>query len=293
MSLRKHLGGMLAAGIVGAFGLPAAIAQSAPAQSGAPSSAPCTVSPQPAPCTAAPVPGSKPSTADKFPFPEDTGGETAQPATANAPAAAASGAPEDSGGAAKRPSGADLPFPDEDPKKPSPALNNLPFPEEEEKPAPGVSGSSSGTGSNSGSGSSSSSSSSNSNNDFPADADSQPGAPADSAAKDQPTQGRRLLHRVNPIGTKLQTPEEREAEDLDVAHFYTQTGDLKGAYLRSQDAVKTAPDDPDAHFALAGIALKLNKHDEAVAEYQACLKLDPDDKQAKAARKELARLKQR
>ena len=103
--------------------------------------------------------------------------------------------------------------------------------------------------------------------------------------------GRHLLHRVNPIGTKLLTPDEREAEDLDIAHFYTQTGDLQGAYLRSQDAVKTAPDDPDAHFALAEIALKLNKKDEAIAEYTACLKLGPDDKEAKAARKELARLK--
>lgn len=104
-------------------------------------------------------------------------------------------------------------------------------------------------------------------------------------------QGRHLLHRVNPIGTKLQTDEEREAEDLDVAHFYTQTGDLKGAYLRTQDAVKIAPDDPDAHFALAQTALKLNKTDEAIAEYTACLKLDPDDKEAKTARKELAKLK--
>jgi Tfp pilus assembly protein PilF len=108
---------------------------------------------------------------------------------------------------------------------------------------------------------------------------------------EQTTPGRHILHRVNPIGTKLQTDDEREAEDLDIAHYYTQTGNLQGAYLRSQDAVKTKPDDPDAHFALAEIALKLNKRDEAVAEYGACLKLDPIDKEAKAARKELARLK--
>ncbi len=81
------------------------------------------------------------------------------------------------------------------------------------------------------------------------------------------TPGRHLLHRVNPVGTKLQTTDEREQEDLDVAHFYIQTGDLQGAYLRGQDAVKMAPDDPDAHFALAEIALKLNKQDVADAEY--------------------------
>jgi Tfp pilus assembly protein PilF len=103
--------------------------------------------------------------------------------------------------------------------------------------------------------------------------------------------GRRLLKRVNPIGEKLQTPREREAEDLSVAKFYSDTGDIQGAYLRSQDAVKTAPDDPDAHCALAETALKLNKRDEAIAEFHACLKLDPVDKEAKTARKELAKLK--
>jgi Tfp pilus assembly protein PilF len=113
----------------------------------------------------------------------------------------------------------------------------------------------------------------------------------DKGSEGQAPQGRHLLHRVNPVGTKLLTPEEREAEDLDISQYYIRTGNLQGAYLRSQDAVKTVPDDPDAHFALAEIALKLNKRDEAVSEYTAVLKFDPSDKQAKAARKELARLK--
>jgi Tfp pilus assembly protein PilF len=78
---------------------------------------------------------------------------------------------------------------------------------------------------------------------------------------------------------------------LSIAHYYVQSGNLEGAYLRSQDAVKITPDDPAAHFALAEIAMKLNKRDEAIAEYNACLKLDPDDKQEKASRKALARLK--
>ena len=55
--------------------------------------------------------------------------------------------------------------------------------------------------------------------------------------------------------------------------------------------MKTAPDDPDAHFALAEIAQKLEKRDEAITEYNACLKLDPPEKEAKDARKALARLK--
>jgi cytochrome c-type biogenesis protein CcmH/NrfG len=51
------------------------------------------------------------------------------------------------------------------------------------------------------------------------------------------------------------------------------------------------PDDPEAHLMLAELALKLNKRDEAIAEYGACLKLDPSGKEAKDARKALARLK--
>jgi hypothetical protein len=35
----------------------------------------------------------------------------------------------------------------------------------------------------------------------------------------------------------------------------------------------------------------LNKRDEAIAEYSSCLKLDPDDKEAREARKALAKLK--
>jgi Tfp pilus assembly protein PilF len=102
--------------------------------------------------------------------------------------------------------------------------------------------------------------------------------------------GRHILHRVNPPGTKLQSPEERAAEDLDVARFYMDSGDLPAAYARSQDAVKLLPDDPEAHFTLAEAAAKLNKRDEAIEQYQQCLKLDPIDKQAKAAHKALARL---
>ena len=102
--------------------------------------------------------------------------------------------------------------------------------------------------------------------------------------------GRHILHRVNPPGTKLQSPDERAAEDVDVAHFYMDRGDFNAAYLRGTDAVKLQPDDPAAHFALAEAAMKLNKRDEAIDHYQQCLKLDPVDKEAKAARKALSRL---
>jgi len=98
-----------------------------------------------------------------------------------------------------------------------------------------------------------------------------------------------ILHRAAPK-VKVQTADDREAEDLDVAKFYLDSGDLNGAYLRMQDAVKTVPDDPDAHFALAELAQKLGRKEEAIAEYNACLKLDPTDKEKKDSTKALARL---
>lgn len=245
---------------------PLAVAQSGN-QTGAPASsstppAPCSASPQPAPCSATPNSASgsdsKGNAAQRFPFP----GEETAPATPQAPAPFAPAAAPDAPSASKAPGAI--------PDAPSaPSGKSFPFPGEE--PAAGDSGSSS-------------SSSSSDAGPTPADA-----APADGNSPD--SGGRRLLKRVNPVGTKLQSPDEREAEDLKIARFYTDSGNLKGAYLRSQDAVKIMPDDAEAHCTLAETALKLSKRDEAIAEFNACLKLDPVDKEAKNARKELAHLK--
>jgi Tfp pilus assembly protein PilF len=79
-------------------------------------------------------------------------------------------------------------------------------------------------------------------------------------------------------------------EDLSVAHFYIQSGNLMGAYLRAQDAVKVQPDYALAHFSLGEAAMKLQKNAEAVKEFQTYLKLEPDGKQAKAAEKALDQL---
>ena len=261
--MRRHLGAMVLAGALAA--MPCG-AQSKPSDN----PAPCSVTPQPDPCGTTPAPASKPSAMQKFPFPGESSGSSHAPADSGTPSL--SGAP----------SAPDAP---NVPSAPA-AKKDFPFPGDADKPdtaaSPGASGSSS-------------SSSSSSGDDSPAvDANGNPVAPAlqDKGTEGTPAQpGRHILHRVNPIGTKLQSTDERESEDIDIAHYYVQTGDLKGAYLRGQDAVKTAPDDPEAHFVLAEIALKLNKKDEAIAEYNACLKLDPVEKEAKDARKALARLK--
>ena len=90
---------------------------------------------------------------------------------------------------------------------------------------------------------------------------------------------------------KVEDLDRREAEDVQVSRYYFSTGDFQAAYLRAKDAVKTIPDDPEAHFALAESAERLKKPEEAVLEYQACLTLDPDGTKAKLARKALSRLK--
>jgi hypothetical protein len=262
MAKRTHLEALLMVAVAVMLSAGSGRAQSAPASN----PAPCSVVPQPDPCGSKPA--DKPDAAKKFPFPGEPGGTST-----NAPDASA-------------PSLSGVPAAPDTSSPQSGATKKFPFPGESKDAAPSV-------------GASGSSSSSSSGDDaLPVDPGANPdgsGAPGAGGAglKDkgsEGTSGRHLLHRVNPVGTKLLTADQREAEDLDVAQTYIDQGDLQGAYMRRQDAVKTVPDDPVAHFALAEIALKLNKRDEAIAEYNACLKLDPVDKQAKAARKALARL---
>jgi len=100
------------------------------------------------------------------------------------------------------------------------------------------------------------------------------------------TSTRRKLPKVK----KVQTDDERVDEDLAVAKFYLRDENYEGAYLRAKDAVKTQPEYSAAHFALAEIAQKLKKTDEAIAEFQTYLKLDPEGEKAKAAKKALAEL---
>ena len=82
-----------------------------------------------------------------------------------------------------------------------------------------------------------------------------------------------------------QTDSQREAEDLNVYGFYMDDNNFRGAYLRAADAVAHAPDDPNAHFALAEVARKLGKLDEALTQYKQTLTLDPIPKDKKAAEK--------
>ena len=145
---------------------------------------------------------------------------------------------------------------------------------------------------------------------FPGSAPPMPGAPGSSSSSDgyssskddttpAPTDdppndadkhsksNRRLLPKVK----QLQSDEDRADEDLHIAKFYENKGDLNAAYLRLQDAVKHLPEDAETHYALARMAQKLNKLDEAITEYGTYLKLEPDGENVKEARKSLDGLK--
>lgn len=98
------------------------------------------------------------------------------------------------------------------------------------------------------------------------------------------------VHRKLPKVARVQTDDERVDEDLRVSKFYLNDENYQGAYLRAKDAVKVQPEYSATHFALAEVAQKMKKNDEAIAEYQAYLKLDPDGEKAKAAKKALAEL---
>jgi tetratricopeptide (TPR) repeat protein len=86
-------------------------------------------------------------------------------------------------------------------------------------------------------------------------------------------------------GSNNAVPLDRAEHDEQIADFYANRGNYVGAYLRYEDAVAFAPDDPFAHFGLATVAQKLNKNNEAIKEYELYLKLDPGgDKQKEALR---------
>jgi tetratricopeptide (TPR) repeat protein len=137
-------------------------------------------------------------------------------------------------------------------------------------------------------GSDSSSSSSSSSSD--GDSSSNDGSASSDAPKDEPKPDTRAGRRRLPKVEKLQSDEDRVEEDLKVAQFYEGKGVLNAAYLRLQDAVKSLPNDSENHYALARMAQKMNKRDEAIAEYHTYIKLEPDGENVSKAQKALNQL---
>jgi hypothetical protein len=206
--------------------------------------------------------------ANGFPFP----GEPAAPAAPVAQPGAAAGAPQTPGAGV-------------------PASKAFPFPGEpdagtagKDKPATGLGDGLSDAGS-SGSSSNPGSSSSSSSGGVPFD--DPPGGPL--AGDDDPAAkaaAARKAERVRRSAAKGEpTGDARKAEDLQVAGFYMNDSNWRGAYLRATDAVSIDGDDPEAQFVLAEAARKLGKLDEALTHYKKCLTLDPVPKTKKAAEK--------
>jgi hypothetical protein len=203
------------------------------------------------------------------PVPNESSDQTAKPCSPSAPAA-------------KKSTAQQFPFPGEPAKPanppdsptpattPSDAAAQHPFPTQPPPKLPGDD---------------SSSSSSSSSGDDPSAA-----TPGDTPTPGgDPPEGT-SVHRKLPKVKRVQTDDERVDEDLRVSKFYLNDENYQGAYLRAKDAVQVQPDYSATHFALAEIAQKMKKKDEAIAEYQTYLKLDPDGEKAKAAKKALAEL---
>jgi Tfp pilus assembly protein PilF len=102
---------------------------------------------------------------------------------------------------------------------------------------------------------------------------------------DTPPAPKRGLHRPPPPPPK--TLSQQEKEDLQIAGFYMNDNNYRGAYGRAQDAVKIDDANPDAHLALAEAARHMGKLDEAEQNYRRVLQLDPVPKARKKAEQAL------
>jgi len=192
------------------------------------------------------------------------------PADPNAPPPAAAATPDPNA----VPVGKRFPFPGEQPDTTTPAT-----PGSDSKPAPPSplqDAGSSGTAPPPDTSSSSSSNPEGGSVGPLADTDDDEAAKAAAARK-------AARHKLPPVSR--QSPDERVAEDLQVAGFYMDDKNYRGAYSRATDAVAIAADDPNTQFALAEAARKLNKLDEALTHYKKCLTLDPTPKVKKSAEK--------
>ena len=156
----------------------------------------------------------------------------------------------------------------------SPTSPNQPFP----FPGDKSSGKKTPAGQPSDDSSASSSSSSSSNSSDPDDPlDPSSSTPAPSATGN-------TVRRKLPKPTHLQSDEEREAEDVKVAQFYSDSGNTLGAYNRLKDAIKLAQDDADAFYLLGSVASRLGKQPESLDAYTKFLALEPDTRRAKSLR---------
>jgi tetratricopeptide (TPR) repeat protein len=111
----------------------------------------------------------------------------------------------------------------------------------------------------------------------------------DSEASPQNPQRRRLrLDGDSAIGTPH--ADRLALKDEEVADLYFKDGNYQGALNRYQHALHLVPDDELAAYGIAESARKLGKRDQALEAYKSYLKLAPQGKKAKQARKAIEEL---
>lgn len=88
--------------------------------------------------------------------------------------------------------------------------------------------------------------------------------------------------------TRDQTQDGRVKDDLNVADFYMKNGDYRGAFSRYDDALQYDPQNDTALFGRAFAMCKQNMTDDAMAEFKAYTKTNPQGKYALKAEKLLA-----
>ena len=81
--------------------------------------------------------------------------------------------------------------------------------------------------------------------------------------------------------------------DLKVGDFYSKKGSHRAAAGRYLEATRWDPGFAEAYWRLARAREKLNQPQQAVDAYKQFLKLEPNDKRAKQARKRLPGLEKR
>lgn len=79
-------------------------------------------------------------------------------------------------------------------------------------------------------------------------------------------------------------------KDTQVGTFYMQSGNLKGAYDRFEEATREDPGNAEAVYGLGESALKLGKRDEAVKNFRLYLAALPEGTHAKEIRKAMKQM---
>jgi Tfp pilus assembly protein PilF len=86
---------------------------------------------------------------------------------------------------------------------------------------------------------------------------------------------------------KNKTRSETIKEDLDVANFYMNRKNWKGAQARFASALALDPESPEAAWGLAEAERRLQLYHEAAEHYRMFLSYDPDGPHGREARKAL------